>query len=175
VEDIDLGYRLRSGGGRILLAKQVQVKHLKTWSLRSLVTSEYRDRGLPWAELLIRNRRKGGRELNLSLRSRISVIVTCLTGVFLALSVLRPVFLAVAATTGLSLLILNLDFYGFLGRERGLLFAMRSVPLHTLHYAIGAAAFLWSSVSVILRSRATGAEAPAASRIADNVDADVSR
>ena len=111
VEDIELGYRLRASGGRILLAKNVQVKHLKKWSLGRLLMSEFSDRGLPWAELLFRRTRSGGRELNLSLKSRLSVLATALASLALALSVLRPVFLAGAALASLFVLTLNFDFY----------------------------------------------------------------
>ncbi|HXO26211.1 MAG TPA: glycosyltransferase, partial [Thermoanaerobaculia bacterium] len=53
IEDIELGYRLRDRGARILLAKDVQVKHLKRWTFAALLRSDLRDRALPWARLLL--------------------------------------------------------------------------------------------------------------------------
>lgn len=53
IEDIELGYRLRDYGARILLAKEVQVKHLKRWTFAALLRSDLCDRALPWARLLL--------------------------------------------------------------------------------------------------------------------------
>lgn len=144
VEDIELGYRLRSSGGRIRLAKDVQVKHLKRWSLGEFLKSELFDRGLPWAELLFERERTDSRELNLSLRSRLSVAATGLATVLLALSALRPALAVGAAVAGLLLLALNWDFYRFLAGKRGSWFAVRSIPLHALHHGLAGAAYLSS-------------------------------
>jgi hypothetical protein len=56
IEDIELGYRLRDRGARILLAREVQVKHLKRWTFAALLRSDLCDRALPWARLLLERR-----------------------------------------------------------------------------------------------------------------------
>ena len=57
IEDIELGYRLKQAGHRIRLCKALQVKHLKRWSVVSLLKSDFFDRALPWTELILRDRR----------------------------------------------------------------------------------------------------------------------
>ena len=44
------------------------------------------------------------------------------------------------------LLVLNRDFYGFLSRKRGLLFALAAVPLHWLYFLYCAVAFVGGQV-----------------------------
>lgn len=76
VEDIEFGGRVRDAGGRILLDKTLQVKHLKKWGLRSIVITDLRDRGFPWA-LLLAARREMPRDLNVSINQRFSVALSC--------------------------------------------------------------------------------------------------
>jgi hypothetical protein len=65
IEDIDLGVRLHRAGKRIRLVKDLQVTHMKEWSLRSLIRSDVCDRAIPWTELILRS---GGAPDDLNLR-----------------------------------------------------------------------------------------------------------
>ena len=47
VEDIDLGRRLVERGAAILLDPTIQGKHLKAWTLRSMVWTDFARRGVP--------------------------------------------------------------------------------------------------------------------------------
>ena len=53
IEDIELGYRLRSRGYRILLDKELQVKHLKRWWLGGLLRTDIFCRAVPWSKLIL--------------------------------------------------------------------------------------------------------------------------
>jgi hypothetical protein len=74
IEDIELGYRLRASGHRILLNKDIQVKHLKRWTLRALVRTDVLDRGVPWT-ILILERRRLPNDLNLHMMQRLSAML----------------------------------------------------------------------------------------------------
>lgn len=76
IEDIELGARVRDAGGKILLAKDLQVKHLKRWTLKSILVTDVRDRGFPWS-LLLATRREMPSDLNLTLSQRMSVALSC--------------------------------------------------------------------------------------------------
>jgi glycosyltransferase involved in cell wall biosynthesis len=56
IEDIELGYALISAGYEIRLIKEIQVNHLKRWSLPVLFKSDIFERGLPWTSLILRYR-----------------------------------------------------------------------------------------------------------------------
>ena len=81
IEDIELGYRLKRAGCRIELNCEVQVKHLKTWSFWGLVKTDVLDRGIPWTELVLRDRTMPN-DLNLQLSQRVSVALTFLLMAF---------------------------------------------------------------------------------------------
>lgn len=142
-EDIELGLRLWNGGFRVQLAADIQVKHLKQWTGFSMVRSDIVDRAYPWSKLLL----SGGplpNDLNLRWSHRVSAGLVALLAMaltFLALGHRRFYFvpaLPVAALTAALLLApiipLNRDFYRFLVRTRGWLFAARAVPLHVFYY-----------------------------------------
>jgi GT2 family glycosyltransferase len=72
IEDIELGYRLIRGGCKIVLDRTIQVTHLKRWTFWSLVKTDILDRGIPWTELILRDRFMPN-DLNLQLSQRVSV------------------------------------------------------------------------------------------------------
>jgi hypothetical protein len=150
IEDIELGMRLRRAGRTIRLNKRIQVTHLKRWTLWNLLKSDLCDRGIPWTELILRERSLPS-DLNLKpsqrlcavfagglvgmlgisslLATRHSPLVTFKTGLLTALALL------------LGIVCLNTRFYAFFVRQRGLIFAVRVVPLHLLYYVYSIAAF----------------------------------
>ncbi len=72
IEDIELGYRLARDKKKLLLDPTIQVKHLKRWSFYSLVKTDICDRGIPWTELILRDRFMPN-DLNVQLSQRVSV------------------------------------------------------------------------------------------------------
>jgi glycosyltransferase involved in cell wall biosynthesis len=72
IEDIELGYRLARAGRKIVLDRTVQVTHLKRWTFWGLVKADICDRGIPWTELILRDRFMPN-DLNLQLSQRVSV------------------------------------------------------------------------------------------------------
>jgi len=80
IEDIELGYRLARDRKKMLLDTSIRVKHLKRWSFLGLVKTDIMDRGIPWTELILRDRHLPN-DLNLNLSQRVSVaLVFILTG-----------------------------------------------------------------------------------------------
>ena len=77
IEDIELGYRLVSGGHKILLERSLEVKHLKRWTFLNLVKTDIFDRGMPWTELILRDGRMPN-DLNIQLSQRVSVALAFL-------------------------------------------------------------------------------------------------
>lgn len=78
IEDIELGFRLWRGGKKIMLDRTILVKHLKRWTFWNLVKTDVLDRGIPWTELILRDRHMPN-DLNLALSQRISVALAFLT------------------------------------------------------------------------------------------------
>src|SRR5215211_3378998 len=53
IEDIELGYRMRDQGYRIVLDPQIQGTHLKRWTFGGMVNANLHHRGLPYGRLLL--------------------------------------------------------------------------------------------------------------------------
>lgn len=143
VEDIDLGYRLGAAGHRLRLVPEVQVTHLKRWTLRDFLRTDLRDRAAPWTELVLERRRAARADLNLRRSQRASVALAWIAAGALAVIVVDPRSAAVAALALAGIIALNLPFYALLTRRRGPLFAIASLPLHWLHFIVGGAGFAW--------------------------------
>jgi glycosyltransferase involved in cell wall biosynthesis len=77
IEDIELGYRLSRARQKLLLDPSIAVKHLKKWSFFGLVKTDILDRGVPWTELILRDRVLPN-DLNLQLSQRVSTALVFL-------------------------------------------------------------------------------------------------
>jgi GT2 family glycosyltransferase len=175
IEDIELGARLRRAGRRIVLRKEIQASHLKRWTLPGIIKSDVWDRGVPWTELILRDRSLPN-DLNLRLSQRASAVLAYALVATLAAAAWRPwglglgVWALAAAVLLLGIVAINRRFYAFFARERGPLFAARVVPLHVLYYlysgvalAIGATRHAWKTKLARSSKRikvASGAPAP---------------
>jgi glycosyltransferase involved in cell wall biosynthesis len=133
IEDIELGYTLKSRGHRIRLEKTLQVKHLKRWTLYSLLHSDILARGIPWTRLLLRSR-EFLNDLNLQTHNRLSVAVTYLMVLCFALSVLQPLALLGLPFAALALLMMNCHLYEFFYRKRGFAFMLGGIAMHWFYY-----------------------------------------
>jgi GT2 family glycosyltransferase len=143
LEDIELGYRARALGHRIVLRPEIQGTHLKRWTLRSMITTDLSGRGITWMRLHLEQRR-GGRPGTLNLRPA-EKLYTLLTGLALAaigIAAVRrePAWLLAGAAGLLVVLVGNVPLFRWFGRERGWWFALGVVPLRLLYYALNAIA-----------------------------------
>src|SRR5207245_4783878 len=93
MEDVDLGMRLSDAGHSIVLDPTVQGKHLKRWTVWSMIRTDIFGRGVPWVRILLSHRRSST-ALNLGWRHRLSALTVLLA---LAAIALRNPF-AVLAT-----------------------------------------------------------------------------
>jgi hypothetical protein len=141
IEDIELGIRLRRSQRGILLDKNLRVKHLKCWTLLSVLKSDIRDRAMPWAQLILQTREMP-RDLNLTYRARVSVAaIMLLAGFSVVLSTshrlpgVSPTWVVLAWLSGVLLLLaLNHGVYRFFWKQRGAGFALAAIPNHWLYY-----------------------------------------
>ena len=155
VEDIDLGYRLKDGGYRIYLDKRLQVKHLKQWTLKSMLKTDIFHRAIPWSRIMFR-RKSLPNDLNIQTHHRISGVMVFM--VFSLISLLAGYYVFKAGhyilfgglsyndvsivVTVLSMVLilmanvifLNYKFYCFFWKRKGFWFMVRSIPLHFFYY-----------------------------------------
>lgn len=141
IEDIELGYRMRAKGHRILLDKQLQAKHLKRWTLKSMLHADIFCRAVPWS-MLIFERKGMVNDLNLQTTDRISAGLLGLSLLLLPLAIFKPQLLLVIVVLLAMIPILNHKLYRFFFQHKGLAFAILVFPLHLLYYFYSAATFV---------------------------------
>lgn len=157
IEDIELGYRVTRSGGRIRLVKALQVKHLKHWTVVSLLRSDILDRGIPWTRLLLREKAFAN-DLNLQTHNRVSVATTWLLALCLVMGFVVPwLWLMAAGAAGL-LLALNWPVYRWFAGKRGLLFALAVIPWHWFYYFYNGVSFAVGLGAHLVDRRATTTE-----------------
>jgi len=160
VEDIALGLELTTRGEPIRLERRLTVKHLKQWTVSSLLRIDIFGRAVPWTRLILKSGQVP-RTLNLTYRSRISaVLVGVLVGICLSLlafasvrrNLLSSAMFGVAITSAV-LLMLNCDIYRFFWRKRGLLFAARAIAVHWAYYLYSGLTFVIVAAHALLSCR----------------------
>jgi hypothetical protein len=151
MEDIELGYRLRRAGYRIRLDKALYGTHLKRWTLRSVIRTDTVCRAVPWARLLLEH--KVPNDLNIKPGQRVSVALVLVASLALLLARFRVELLALAAAALFGVVVLNRDLYTFFYRQRGLRFALASVPLHLLQYLCSGLSYAYVWIEFQLRRR----------------------
>jgi cellulose synthase/poly-beta-1,6-N-acetylglucosamine synthase-like glycosyltransferase len=144
IEDIELGARIRRLDRRILLDPAIQVTHVKRWTLSGVIQTDLRDRGIPWARLLMhRGAMMSTGSLNLRWTEKLNTILVWIaTLLLLSVPVVRsltPLWLALGCVT--IVLSLNLRLWTFFARVRGPVFAMLVMPAHLMYYLLNGISF----------------------------------
>lgn len=142
IEDIELGSRLRRAGYSILLDKGLQVKHLKRWTLRSLLRADIFRRAVPWSRLMLERGRLTD-DLNVRKSERARAALAVLALALLPTALFLPALLVPALLLLCAVVALNRELYGFFLRRRGVGFAVGACALHLFYYVYSSAAFAW--------------------------------
>jgi glycosyltransferase involved in cell wall biosynthesis len=155
IEDIELGYRLRHAGYHILLDRSLQAKHLKRWTLRSMIWTDISCRAVPWSRLILESK-KAPDDLNLKGSQRLSAALVGVAGALMPLTTFRVELLALPIAVLLSVIVMNRALYAFFFRQRGLLFAGAGMLLHLLYYLYSGMSYLYVWTGFRLKGAASG-------------------
>ena len=140
VEDIELGYRLSALGHRIVLQPEIQARHMKRWTLGSMIVTDVRRRGIPWVRLLMSQEVRPAATLNLRVSEQVCtilIVVGCF-GLGAWLWSGGSTWLVVAGAAIAAILAINAPLLAWFARHRGWWFAFRAMPLRLLYYALNA-------------------------------------
>ena len=143
IEDIELGYRVITDGGAIVLEPALQGKHLKEWRLGNLLHTEVFRRAIPWATLML-ERRQLTDDLNVSRSERVRAGLAGLT--LLALITALPGWLPPWLPGALIVVavLANWRLIAFFAVKRGVLFSAGAFLFHQLYYLYSSAAFAYA-------------------------------
>jgi glycosyltransferase involved in cell wall biosynthesis len=153
IEDVELGSRLVDRGVRIVLDPELQVKHLKKWTLASLIATDLTRRAIPWT-LLWMERRRLQSDLNFSYDQRIAAIVSIAMVLSILLALAIPYFWLVTIALMIAAYVINRGLFGLFFANGGIRLAIAGFFLQQLYYlysllglAIGTAIYFLSSRS----------------------------
>lgn len=156
VEDVELGYRLRSTGGHIRLDRRLLSTHLKIWSIPELVKTDIFKRAIPWARMMLTGEGVLD-DLNVGTAERLRAILAGVTVLALAAAAvgLLPVWwlgpVLLTTVTG------NWHLFRLFAKARGALFAAAGLAFHQIYYLYSSTTFVWCWAEVKLLGK--GAEA----------------
>ncbi|MBI1322217.1 glycosyltransferase [bacterium] len=136
IEDIELGYRLTGAGHRIVLARDVLCTHLKPWSLKTMVRTDFFQRGLPWSLLMLREGNKS-QDLNVDRRQKLAAVSAGVSVASIGALPFEPAFAAMLfACSALAVVSINRAFLGLLRRKGGVKLVAAGVPLLYVYYLV---------------------------------------
>lgn len=151
IEDIDLGLRLSQANYKIALCPEIQVKHLKHWTLSGMIRTDIFNRAIPWTQMMIDNGTGLQNDLNTRTENRISALVClaitlCILGMLLGYNTfIGLVFLV------LLYLFLDRKLFSFFFRIGGVKLTLGAIALHFLYYLYASSTFVIVSVIAYLQ------------------------
>lgn len=152
IEDIDLGYRLRAAGGRIMLLPGLLGKHLKVWTVRNVIHTDIFMRAIPWSRLMI-TREGLTDDLNTSSGERVRAILAGLFVLSLLALIVFPGFWPAPVVLLIAVVAANWNFLRFMVQNGGPAFALFGLAFHQFYYLYSSAAFAWCMVEARLLRR----------------------
>lgn len=142
IEDIELGARLRAAGYRILLAKEIQAKHLKKWEIVSLVRTDIFCRALPWSKLILTSQGMVN-DLNLKTADRLSAMLAGLCIGLFPFVFWKPILLFLLVILLLTFLFLNRKIFWFFSEKKGVSFAALAFPWQLFYFFYSGVTFVF--------------------------------
>ena len=132
LEGVELGHRIRRLGFRILLDPAIQGAHMKAWTLRSLLVTEARDRGVPRTRLLHDDAplTRDSDFLRDTGRPEVLGAGLIMLWIIAAVAIGGATWMYALACCAIGLVIVNRRLYGFFSARRGHVFATFAVGLH---------------------------------------------
>ena len=140
IEDIEFGARLHQQGYKIRLCPEIQVKHLKHWTLGNMIRTDVFCRAIPWTRLLWKDKSHNN-HLNLQTRNKLSALAAIILTLSVLAIAINPLFSILTGTLLVSFVALEYPLLSFFYRTEGLKFAIQASLLHILYYWYASSAF----------------------------------
>ena len=154
--DLEFGRRLRETGQKIRLDTAIQGKHLKRYTIRSLLRNDY-VRGKGWFEFAVGKKTlwhviKRLRIANIYPAFIVSVLISLACFFSLLLSPVSITFLHLAILFALAYLLVNYPLFRFFRYEAGAGFLLKAIPLSFVDHLVAGFGVISGSVSSLTSS-----------------------
>jgi len=142
IEDIELGYRLREAGGKIMLFPELQSTHLKVWRFVNLIHTEIFCRAIPWSRLMM-SQTGVVDDLNVSNSERLRAGLAGLLFIVLFATLFGwlPWWASLLMISGV--IFASSSLFALFYKRKGLLFALMGIGFHQIYYLYSSAAFVY--------------------------------
>jgi GT2 family glycosyltransferase len=145
--DAAFGAALRAAGCRIWFSPDVAGTHLKCWTVRSWLVSDWFERALPLGRLLFSKRAQGSVVLSSASRRAAVIAGTAVPPLLLAALFRRSLYQGVIAALVLPSIV-HIRFIWYVWRRQGFLLAATAFVFTAVRYVLLGVAFWW----VLIRS-----------------------
>jgi cellulose synthase/poly-beta-1,6-N-acetylglucosamine synthase-like glycosyltransferase len=143
IEDIELGYRLRQAGGKILLMPELQSTHMKEWRFINLIHTEVFCRAIPWSRLMFEQTGLVD-DLNTSPVERLRAALSGVLALCVIVAMFGVVHWWVPALVLIAAGFANQGLVSLFLRRKGPLFSLMGLLFHQLYYLYSSFAFVFS-------------------------------
>lgn len=138
--DLEFGRRLKEAGKKVLLDTRIQGKHLKRYTLGSLLRNDF-VRGRGWFEFAVGRRTfwhviKKLRIANIYPAFIVSVLISFVCLFSLLLAPFYSIFLYLAILSALAHLLVNYPLFRFFRHEAGVGFLLKAIPLSFIDHLV---------------------------------------
>lgn len=151
IEDIELGARLLRHG-HIMLDRDLQVTHLKQWTIRRLISTDVFRRALPWSRLMMEPG-YAVNDLNIATSERLKAVLALAFWASLVSVPFFPSYYFVACAIGAAAWLANQRLFRLVMRRGGVLAMLAAFFLHQLYYLYSSATYAYCVVERSLGHR----------------------
>ena len=152
IEDIEFGYRLHDAGHKTVLARDVLCKHNKHWTLKSMLRTDFFQRGLPWSLLMLRSTRPST-DLNVDRTQKTAALAAATAWLGIAATAISPIAGFTISSSIALMVALNRQFFKLLYRKGGLRLTTAGVGLMNLYYLVCLTSYATALGLFILQNR----------------------
>jgi GT2 family glycosyltransferase len=145
IEDVELGFRLSKQGFVVRLHADIQVKHLKRWTIWSWMMTDIFHRAKPWTLLILNVGKAASKQLSTNLQEQISALLAFVNFTLLIASLKWPTLLCFVPLGMLGFYLMQRDFYKFLNQH--FKFSFPAILLHHLYFLFASTGFLLGGIA----------------------------
>jgi len=141
MEDVEFGHRIIDAGYSIEVMPDICGTHFKSFTLRSMIRIDLRNRAIPWSHLMIASGFRSDPFVT-SPSQILSALTVALTLLALAVTPFFPNAGWLVLAGLIAFIVLNRSLWKLLAKRRGLPLALVAIPLHFVHTAISGFGFV---------------------------------
>ena len=141
MEDVEFGHRIIDAGYAVEVMPDICGTHFKSFTLRSMIRVDLRNRAIPWSHLMIAS----GFRSDPFVTSPSQILSALTVGLTLLALAVTPVFVLagwVALAGFISFIVLNRSLWKLLAKRDGFSLVLAAIPLHFIHTALSGFGFV---------------------------------